>query len=179
VQWISPAQHRRLEALLQEAGLPRERVRDWLAHRHPQVYPEGVRLNRIWVRHAEEIERSIPRFVAAMKEEQLSAERARAQGVRMQATALDWVVAHYGWKGDLEELDEIVIELVSRAALLQAHAEAKDGALDPAEVAEVRVLRDRAELLRGFLTAARAREDSAREAVAAMGRAEAPAQAIN
>lgn len=150
IQWISAAQHRRLEALLKAAGLPRERVREWLAHRHPQAYPEGVRLNRIWVRHAEEIEHNIPRFLEALEKEREAEVQARQRQAAAREEALDWAADQFGWKGDLQELARIAAEQAAQAGILHRRAQAKDGHLDPAEVAQAERLAERARLLREF-----------------------------
>ncbi len=155
IQWISPAQHRRLEALLKDAGLPRERVRDWLANRHPGAYPEGVRLNRIWVRHAEEIERRIPQFVAALAEEERRAREQQAAALTEEREALAWVRTEYGWQGDLEELEGLAVDLAAQAEGANRRAQARDGALDARELEQARLLAERAGKLKAALRAAR------------------------
>ena len=159
IQWITPGQHRRLEALIKDAGLPRERVRDWLAGRHPGAYPNGVRLNRIWVRHAEEIERNIPRFVEALEKEREALAQARQRQAAARDAALDWAADQFGWKGDLEELVRIAAEQAEKAASLYRIAQHKDGHLDPAEVAKAHRLAERARLLREFAADARERTE--------------------
>lgn len=167
IRWVTPAQHRRLEGLLKEAGLPRERVREWLANRHPEAYPDGVHLNRIWLRHAEEIERNIPRFAEALQREQEEAEQARQGRIAARDEALDWAADQFGWKGDLAQLARIAAEQAEKAAGLHRAAQHKDGALNRAEVAEADRLAERARLLREFVADAHARQATARQPTAA------------
>lgn len=66
---ISDAQHRHLEVLLSERGLPRERVRAWLASKYADSYPDGIHFNSLLVPHFDDLLRNIPRFEASMKRE--------------------------------------------------------------------------------------------------------------
>ena len=66
---ISDAQHRHLDAVLAEYGLPRERVRAWLASKYADSYPDGIHFNNLLVPHFDDLIRNIPRFVASMKRE--------------------------------------------------------------------------------------------------------------
>lgn len=68
-QVISDTQHKHLESLLAESGLPRERVRAWLASKYSDSYPEGLHFNKLLVPHFEDLVRNIPRFVASMNKE--------------------------------------------------------------------------------------------------------------
>jgi hypothetical protein len=155
---LSAAQHRRLEAQLKEADIPRERVKAWLARRDQRAYPtaDDVHLDRLTSAEAAAVEERIPEFRRQIAHEvELARQEAEAKE-RLLQEALDQACDEFGWAGDLRELERIAATLEERASAAAERAEYMDGSIDPEEVAGARRLRDRAQALRGHLTERRA-----------------------
>lgn len=157
---ISAAQHRRLEALLKEHGIPRERVKAWLYRRQPALYAsaEDVHLDRITPATAEQIEREIPRFVEVLARE----EAARSEQADILTAALDAAVESYGWQSDLGDLPRVIeeIEREARAAYQSAHARDKGGP-DPDDLARSEQLSGMGDALRRYLASNQPKEQAA------------------
>ena len=131
---ISRAEHRRLEALLSEAKLPRERIKLWIAKRHPDVYPDGASLSSIWATHAKEIEAKIPWFQAQMKPatEEAVAEREKQKQKEI-SEAIAWAKETFmlvAGKEDFEGVTELLAEQISEEAM---RLEAREGPIDREE----------------------------------------------
>lgn len=146
---ITGAAHRRLEGLLRQAGLDRERVKTWLSRRHPDVYPTpgDVHLDRILVEHAGQIEEQIPRFQAAMNK-QVAGPKRESFSQQVRDEALKQAQDDFGWTGDFARLSEIAGQLEDRARIARKAAEMKDGHIDQREVDEAQRLAERARALR-------------------------------
>jgi hypothetical protein len=144
---VTDAQHRRLESLMHGAGVPRERVRKWLAGRHPDAYPDGIHFDRLWEAHANEIERKLPEFVAKMAAEEKSAKSMSPNDNAISET-LDWIKSEYDWNGSAEQLADISADVSKRAKTANMRAMARDGNIDQAEVLRAETLARRAKLLR-------------------------------
>jgi hypothetical protein len=155
---ISSAQHRRLEAQLKASGIPRERVKAWLARRDPRAYPtpEDVHLDRLTNAEAQVVEQRIPEFQRQMAQDgQLALREAEAKE-RLLQEALGQARDELGWTGDFGELERVVTALEEQALAAALRAEHKDGALDREEVARAQRMAARARALRTHLTERRA-----------------------
>lgn len=95
---ISDTQHRRLEALLKDAGIPRERMKSWVATKYQQAYQGDVHLDKLLDVHMAEIEQRIPAFAKKITEE-----------------AMEWVTQQYALDGSDNRLREIVSDVQRRA----------------------------------------------------------------
>lgn len=150
-QRVSPAQRKHLEDLLASAGVPQATALGWLARRHPGAYPEGVRMDRVWVTHAAEIERRIPQFVEALAMDA----RLDAAVAEQETQALATVRHKYDWNGDLAKLEELSEIAAERATVAARYMEARDGHIDPDDFILAQRLNREANLLAMALRAAR------------------------
>lgn len=137
--FISEAQHTRLETLISESKVPRERIRSWIENRHGIHYPDGVHFNKLYLGHATEVERFIPKFQQKIKKEwelAQSDEKANKEAQKdfKEKEAIDWVRENCLWSGNLDNLREIVIDLEGRAQSSKEAAQRKDGIIDDEEM---------------------------------------------
>lgn len=139
---ITEAQHRRLEALIREHGLPRERVKQAVAR---YLGKHGEHLSKLRTDHAKWVEGQLPKWADAYRKEQ---ERAAQQA----GSALDWAVNEGGWDGSLEGLEPIIKDLEQRAKSERTAARMKDrGGDDQEQLANADALAQRAAGLRFHL----------------------------
>ena len=136
---ISPAQHKRLEALIKESGVPRERIKTWLARSHPDAYPDGAHLDQIWAAHAAQIETNLPKFAQAIKTEAEVAKDPTPPADQELPAALA-VAKRAGWSGDLAELSAVILKLREQASDIDDRAQSSEQTDDLVRVQKYAVM---------------------------------------
>jgi hypothetical protein len=151
---ISPQAHRRLEAMLGEAGIPRERIKAWAARtwRNAFASPDAVHLAELSQVQAQEIERRIPEFAKAIQAEADKAARIAEAQAKALESALQEARDAYRWDGtDLDYLAEVATTLDERATAASQSAAYADGAGDADELRRADAMAARARLLRAHV----------------------------
>ena len=135
---VTQAQHRMLESIITQSGVPRERIRSYVINRFPDVYAAGMHFSSMWQGHMHHVLENIPRFKAKMdaeaKEEAAkAAANAAAAPTKDEEEELLKVAKIWGWRGDWERLLDTA-DLMQQTAIELAETARRADHLDQKEL---------------------------------------------